>query len=682
MRSRAPHRLGLLALTLVLALACVGERMGWAQDGAGYGADSTAVDADTLFGGVQGDTLVTPAGDTLTGALPDTSLISAARRANERFSPTYSTKYDINRNTDSWSQNLSFGSWAGPIDLTSLTSVTLGQDRTLDRHSKNNTTTLTLGYKPERELTVQGVLGIIRNSTIDAGQTNTSQDTDSFGIEANYIRRLAYGLLGNFKAETGTTRDKRDDPLTSSRESTGPHATGSATFTAKRWADWTFNTLIRDSHLSSTESRSGETTSDHNRQTDFGLSATFKVPGFDNWQVSTGRHLNQLQYPFLVSEAAGDTFVTVARQETNLNLTRDLSLAVSSSPMRRMTITGSADYRNNDVNREIDTERSQQAIDHGANARIGYQFPDSTFTDLRGDWHVARSLYDADSRVSLNGDAVTRSLGFGLRRPLGRRADMDFSSNYQLQQFLFDDTTVNTDDRDIVRGDASARVNYHPAKRVSTYVRANFQLNQTIFLDASKSGTNQTQQVYSVYPALEYQVTPRVTFREEGSIVANATVFDFEENRNRLSRTTELRTSIDSQVMPRVGLSLRYTLRFLQDGSYRRGDDGIRRFGKSNESTSRDVGFRVNYNPIAGGTTYFRTTLRNTASTAFQPRGGNIIEIESTSEFNELEFGAALNRKLSYGTTVGVDVKRFQSWTDRGTHDNYWLGSLNVGQKF
>src|SRR4029450_9051696 len=115
---------------------------------------------------------------------------------------------------------------------------------------------------------------------------NASQDTDSFGIEANYVRRLAYGVFGNFKAETGTARDKRTDPSTSSRESTGPHATGSATFTAKRWVDWTLSTLIRDSRLSSTEDRTGETTSDHNRQTDFTLSANFEVPGFDSWQVA------------------------------------------------------------------------------------------------------------------------------------------------------------------------------------------------------------------------------------------------------------------------------------------------------------------------------------------------------------------------------------------------------------
>jgi hypothetical protein len=37
---------------------------------------------------------------------------------------------------------------------------------------------------------------------------------------------------------------------------------------------------------------------------------------------------------------------------------------------------------------------------------------------------------------------------------------------------------------------------------------------------------------------------------------------------------------------------------------------------------------------------------------------------------------------MSPGITLGIDVKRFQSWTDRGTHNNYWVGSVNVGKKF
>jgi hypothetical protein len=636
-------------------------------------------EGDEEEAGAAGDTTGAAApGDTTLAALPDTLAISAARRAGERFSPSYTSKYNINRNTDSWSQTLNVGSWAGPVDVLNATSITIGRDRTLDRRTKNNSTAFTFGYSPSRELKITSALGVIRNSTIDAGRTsNTSQDTDSFEIESIYARRLAYGLSGNFRAEVGTSQDTRTDPLTSSRKSSGPHATGSAVFTAKRWADWSLSTLVRDSHLSSVEALTQTRTSDHNRQVDLGLTASFKVPGFDSWSINGGRRLNRIQYPFveIITLAPGVTD-TLVQQETNLNLTRDVTLSVASQPIRKMTVTGGANYRNNDINRVLDTERSQQAIDHGANARMSYLLGDSTQTELRGDWNVARSVYKDSSRIELNGDTVNRLLGASLRRPLGRRADLDLAGNYQLQQFLFDDTVNNFNDRDIIRGDASVRIDYRPIPRVNTYIRTNYQLNQTIFIDGSQSGTNQTQTIYAIYPTLEYQVTQRVMLQEEGSIVANATVFDFDENRNRLSRTTELRTTIDSQVLPRVGLNLRYSLRFQQAGSYRRGADGVRRFGKSNEDTSREVGLRINYTPFAGANTYFRTTLRDTEVLAVASPNPQL------SEFDELEFGGQLNRMLSMGLSVGLDVKRFQSWTNRGNHNNYWIGSMNVSQKF
>ncbi len=261
---------------------------------------------------------------------------------------------------------------------------------------------------------------------------------------------------------------------------------------------------------------------------DLGLSANFKLPGFQNIQVSTNRMRNQLQYPLL---EIVDT-VQVVRQETNLNVTQDLSVSAVSAPIPRMTLNASANYRNNDINREIDLQQSQQAIDHGANARLTYQFVDSTRVEMRGDWTVGRNLYDDPNRSNLNGDAVTRSVGGIMRRPLGRRATFDASTNYQLQQFFFDirdDETV-TDERDLVRGDLSARVDYFPGKRVRTNLRFNFQHSQTIFLDAARSSFNQTQQLYSIYPSLEYVITPRVTLREDGSIIANATVSEFNEN--------------------------------------------------------------------------------------------------------------------------------------------------------
>jgi hypothetical protein len=537
----------------------------------------------------------------------------------------------------------------------------------------------------ENGVKINSTLALTRNETVDAGVTDTSQETENLNVEATYQRTLMTDFDGDFRVAAGTSHDQRNDPLTSNRESFGPHVEASGNFTLKRLADWSIQSSVRSSYLESTESATDQTTQDKNLVGSLGMNVEFQTPYFDKWNLSVGTTINRNQYPFLVNEVQPDSSVVeIARQETNKNIGRDVSLSAEMSPRPRLNLSGQISYRKNDVNRDLDTERSQESIDHAAGGRLDYFFSDSTRVEARYDWAKARSLFDAANRVVLNGDIETRGIGGSVKRPLGSKARLDVAGNYELQSYLFDDTENNFDDRDVVRGDFAARIDYVPAAKVETNIRFTLQHNQTIFIDGTRSASNQTQQVYSIYPTLEYQITPTVTFREEGAVLANSTVFDFEQNedRDRLSRTTELRSTIDAKVHPRVGINLRHSHRFLQDGSYRRGDDGIRRFGKSSEDTSQDLTFRVDYRPMQGATVFFRTNRRDSETTSFQPRGGQIAEIVSDRQFTEIEAGSRVDRSLQMGLKIGVDIRRLQSWTSSDVRNNYWVGSLEVGYQF
>ncbi len=435
---------------------------------------------------------------------------------------------------------------------------------------------------------------------------------------------------------------------------------------------------MRTSRLKSTESRTNTTTNDQNLSADISLNAGFTVRGFDPWKVTLGNRFNRTQYPFVQTDTTG----TFALQETNDNLNRDVTLSTGMAPLRRLRLTGSVSYRNSDVNRVVDTQRSQQSIDRALRGTAAYQFTDSTRVDLRGEWSRARSLYDSAQREFLNGDTVNRVMGGTVRRPLGSRAGFDVAGSYTVQSYIFDDPVENTDDRDIVHGDVAARLDYNPIKKIATNLRFTVQHNRTIFIDGSKSASNQTQQVYSILPAFEYKITPRLTFREEGSAIANVTYFDYNEDNNRLSRTTELRSTIDARLMPRLGINLRHGLRILQDGSYTRGEDGIRRFGKSREDQSRDLTFRADYTAIQGIQLNFRTNTRLSDITTLQVRGDRIVETLTSTEFTEIEVGLQVNRTLEMGPTVGANLRRYQSWNDRNTRNNYWVGNLSCSYAF
>ncbi len=220
-----------LLLLLAIVLAAVSGALTdpvWAGDegaeggdlGGGFGAEPDSAQADSTQ-----------------AAPPDTAAVGAARRSGRRFAPNYQTKYDINRNTNNWSQNLSFGTWAGGLDLTNTTTVTVGKDKTLDRDRRNNSSSFNLSYEFPNGFKMTGILGIIRNSTVDAGRTDTRQDSENATIGAQYSRPLVGGIASTFRFGAGSTHDVRVDPLTSSRESFGPHADASANFTVKRLAD-------------------------------------------------------------------------------------------------------------------------------------------------------------------------------------------------------------------------------------------------------------------------------------------------------------------------------------------------------------------------------------------------------------------------------------------------------------
>lgn len=597
---------------------------------------------------------------------------SAARQSGRRFSPSYTSGYQVNRNIRTWTQGLTFGSWIGPVDISSGTTVSVTKDKTLNRDRRNRSTNLGLRYKFPNGFSVGSTVAAVRDQTDDGGRITSSNDSERFNVNGDYERELATDLTGVFRVAAGTSRDHREDPLTSNRESIGPHAEGSADFALKRVGDWSLHTSLRNSRLISTEDRTHKTTRDNNLGSDATMSWKFEVPGFDTWTLSAGRSLNRNQYPL----PAGENTV---RQETTSIRGGDVSLNTSASPWPRFNLSGSASYRNNNVDRDIDLQRSQESNDRAADWRINYQFPDSTSVEVRQGWAVARSLYEDPMRVNLNGDIETRSLGGSMKRPLGDHAMINMAGKYEIQSFFFDDPQKNPDDRDVLHGDFSSNVEYTPMRKIRSNVRFSFQHNQSISIDETRSGTNQTQQVYSVIPTFEFKLNDRITFREEGSVIANANVIDFNENLNRLSRSTELRSAIETRLFPRLGVNLRHAHRLLLDGSYARGEDGIRRFGKSRQDTSRDLTFQVDYSPINGVNANFRANQRlgDNISRTFQG-----VEARSASEFTEIEAGSRMSRALSSGLSVTLDLKRFQSWGSSNVRNNYLVGNIGVTHQF
>jgi hypothetical protein len=593
------------------------------------------------------------------------------------FHPNYTTKYDINRETQTWSQTLTFQLKVQDVDLNSSTTISIGKDTSLDRDQRNNQTTLSLGYNFNPDLTLSGQMGITRNLTEDS-RSRSVLDSDRFTGKLQYRRVLPAAVNGVFAVDFGTQQDTRESSLLGQgRESTGPFGQVTADFDfTGAFVNWTTQTRYRNSQQRSVELETGTVTNDRNRDADLGMTFNLTVPGLDTFALTLQRNESKAQQPFLQGG--------LASQDNIRNINRGFTVDAGVSPWSALELKVNAGFRNNDVNREIDTQRSQESIDSSFNGDLAWVLPDSSRLTAKLDFGRQRSVYDDTTRVTLNGNTETRAFGGTYVRSLGQRADFNASGSYQIQSYLFDDTVNNTDDRDVVRADLAGTANYSPWYKIDTMLRLSFEHNQTIFIDGSKSSGNSTQQTYVINPVFIYQITPWLLFREDASAVAVARVFDFNEDNNKLNRSTDFRTSIESQLHRRLDMTLRHVHRTILDGSYALDpEDGVRKFSKSSEQVTQDLTLRLDYVPMSGSSLYFRTfkQFRDTISRVVQ--GGDFVDVTTTSEFTEIELGGTLNYTLRNGLSTAFKLRRLQNWTKgSNTRTNYFVGDLTITYKF
>ncbi len=599
------------------------------------------------------------------------------------FHPNYSSKYDVNRRTNTWTQTFSLNTTINKTRINNSTSVAIGEDTSLDRDQRTRSSTTTLAYDYSENLAVSGTLGLTRNLTDDP-RTRSSVQSDRLSAKLDYIRDLLPGLKGTFATNGGTTRDKREDPLTSDRESDGPYAEGSANFafTESGW-NWTLDSRYRRSSLTSRELNTGTSTSDRNVNADLGLSFSCPVPGLTSFKLNANRNLTRTQQPFTrtVADPSGQP-ISQTEQETAHQLNRGFSVDAAAEPLARFNLSANYNFRNNGVERAIDLERSQESLDRAFSGNLRYIFADSTKITTRVDWGVARSTYDAESRRFLNGSTVTHTVAGSLARSLGSRTTFQASGNYQLQSYLFDDIETNLDDRDVLRGDFGATADYKPLAKLTAALRFALQHNQTIFIDETRSSGNTTQQTYTINPSVTLDLTPRIQLKEDASVIAIARVFDFNEDRNKLSRTTEFRSSVDAKLHQRLDMELRHVYRTLLDGSYGPDVDGIRKFGKASETGTNDLTLRVDYSAMAGSLIYFRVNSRISDTIQRQQVGTEFFDALSTSTATEIEMGGNLNRNLNNGTRINLQLRRVQNWDSRNRRNNYLVGDVTFAYSF
>ncbi len=673
-----------LALAAALALATPAV----AQDDASEAGDDAPTPVDTGFDDPFGDLEVEAGADSLHAADADTTRApgdlggdgdggTETGQAPPRLA--YNTKYTINRASQNWEQTLAYNEVVNDLTIASSASAIVDTETTLNRDQRNRSFSTKLTYKPYPDLALASQFQLTRNVTDNARSDNTLLETDLVTLSADYTRTLLPGLKGTFGVDGRGKLNRRDDPNTSNQESDGPEGEARALFAYEQGiTNVTLHTSTGGARFKTLELDTGLRTVDANRRNAIRFDAEFKPPRVESIKLNASRDHHRTQAPYRVSEE-------LAVQETSTNLQRGLGIDVLAKPIERMTLTGRASFRGTDISRSENLSASQESEHTDLGGEVRYLFPDSTSVSTKASLSSQRVTYDQLTRQSLNGDTETAQIAGSLQRPLTKTMRFLTRGSYQVRKIFFDDVT-NLNERDVVNVDFDATLTYNPMRKMRTSVKFVFSHAHTISLDASQSGANQTQQTFRVTPTLTYDITPRIKFTEDASVIANARVFDFDENSNTLARTTEFRSGIETTLSRKLLMKLRHVHRLTLNGSYSRESPGApRKFGKSNDALTGDLTARFEYRPLRAkpqNLVYFDINRRrgNTIETVF--RSGGFVDEATNSEYTQIQTGTTVNYPMKIGPTVSVDMRRIQNWNQSGRRNNYWQGNISVQHRF
>ncbi|HMB69453.1 MAG TPA: hypothetical protein VKU85_09075, partial [bacterium] len=186
--------------------------------------------------------------------------------------------------------------------------------------------------------------------------------------------------------------------------------------------------------------------------------------------------------------------------------------------------------------------------------------------------------------------------------------------------------------------------------------------SQSVNIHPLKSGDNKTDFTYLVTPSYTYRIGAG-TVSGEFTADARYSVFDFDEERNSLSRRFNTRQRWQHAFTERLSTELLASFDFTDDGSYRRSEDGIRRYSRSREIHRFRVETQIQYSPRPGLRSRF----------VFRRDGDNNYRVEETGETtlsnksrtDEFTAGITVKRRILRSIQLDLDLSRTEKAGDR-----------------
>jgi hypothetical protein len=288
-----------------------------------------------------------------------------------------------------------------------------------------------------------------------------------------------------------------------------------------------------------------------------------------------------------------------------------------------------------------------------------------------------------DRQITQNGLVINRAMNASGARKITNRLWLEGSGTLSLFSRRYDNPVS---DRDDLRGYANAGGGYLVSSRCSTAVHFSVTRAHAVAVDAVASGENNVQTSYQMDASLRLQVSRTFQILQNYQINANYFIydFDFQEDRNSLTRIRRIDTVLTDSLFDFAILRLTHNF-FAQDrGSYSRSEeDGQRKYGVSQESYLQNLSITLGVSPWRGIVLTATQSLGNSRNYFYTP-------VSTTTNRNRwnLNLGAKIDRTLPGDLVLQGTIQHIGEYTEadenlpRRDDLDYWLAGASLQKDF
>lgn len=598
------------------------------------------------------------------------SILASRIEFETSFDPKLRTQYTERR--DDFELSNEFDS---PIPLTRRTTLStrlkdtqrFNRSTSKVRDDRNLSSTFTFRYS-ER---VSSTLSATRTSSQQHRGKELENKTGQTGLQGRAQARFQSGLFGTVELSSGLAVNSQDyqTPRTTgssgsfqptwggklsrpyeggamSLDYTGNLSRGTRTETHPEFVTQPDSSVVEESVRNQTE--------ESNRNDKLNLSGNYKVA--EGWDLRVNASSGREKVQFI---AQADSIV--GQQETRTGQDSSVRLNLDAKPITGLEVRSSGSMNLRKTEYDLETGRYARTVQKNADSEFRYEpWTGGNLTAKLARQHEAREF-----RTAQAGTVEKQSASLDYRQKLTSTIDLNGGWFISLDSFAFDDTNANTGDRDLLTQRGTFTVRYTPKPALSTSVKMDLRESQSVNIHPLRSGDNKTDYTYVITPTYTLKIGA-ASINGEFTADARYAVFDFDEDRNSLTRRFGTRQRWQQAFTPRVSTDLLGTFDFSDEGSYKPiGVNGARLFERSRENHRFRVDAQIQYSPRE----WFRgrAVYRKDGDDNYRLDEDGVRSLAARSRTNEFTFGFTIKRKLVKTIQLDLDLSRTEKVGDRVT---------------